>query len=215
MNNNTNRVNHEEKESKEQAEKGFDFGKNQRRDDLAIVVEKNMLETAKNSLAETKVGERVRLVELDCDSANSRLRGMGLIPGAFMEIISKTADGSVVVALQDQRLGLGADLAHQIQVIAAESAWKNKKEKTAMKPDSNSQRLKLRDCAVGNNVRVVGYEPTARTYKRKLLAMGLTPGTEFSITRHAPLGDPTEIEVRGFHLSLRKDEADALLIELI
>ena len=215
MNNNANRVNHEEKESKEQAEKGFDLGNNQRLDDLPIVVENNMLETAKNSLAKTKVGERVLLLELDCDNANSRLRGMGLIPGALMEIISKTADGSVVVALQDQRLGLGADLAHQIQVIAADSAWKKKKEKTAMKPDSNSQSLKLRDCPVGKRVRVVSYEPTARTYKRKLLAMGLTPGTEFTITRHAPLGDPTEIEVRGFHLSLRKDEADALLIELI
>jgi ferrous iron transport protein A len=44
--------------------------------------------------------------------------------------------------------------------------------------------------------------------------MGLTPGIEFVVTRHAPLGDPTEIEVRGFHLSLRKDEADALLVEI-
>ncbi len=32
------------------------------------------------------------------------------------------------------------------------------------------------------------------------------------VTRHAPLGDPTEIEVRDFHLSLRKDEADALIV---
>jgi ferrous iron transport protein A len=51
-----------------------------------------------------------------------------------------------------------------------------------------------------------------RGYKRKLLAMGLTPGTEIVVTRHAPLGDPTEIEVRGFRLSLRKGEADALQI---
>jgi ferrous iron transport protein A len=51
----------------------------------------------------------------------------------------------------------------------------------------------------------------ARDYKRKLLAMGLTPGTELRVTRHAPLGDPTEIEVRNFRLSLRKHEADALI----
>ena len=43
--------------------------------------------------------------------------------------------------------------------------------------------------------------------------MGLTPGTEFEVTRTAPLGDPVEIRVRGFDLSLRKDEAAILKIE--
>jgi ferrous iron transport protein A len=45
--------------------------------------------------------------------------------------------------------------------------------------------------------------------------MGLTPGTEFTVIRFAPLGDPVEIQVRGFALSLRKDEATALLVEKI
>ena len=45
--------------------------------------------------------------------------------------------------------------------------------------------------------------------------MGLTPGTEFTVIRVAPLGDPVEIQVRGFHLSLRKQEADTLIIEEI
>jgi ferrous iron transport protein A len=43
--------------------------------------------------------------------------------------------------------------------------------------------------------------------------MGLTPGTPFSITRFAPMGDPMEIKIRGFSLTLRRDEAAALLIE--
>lgn len=78
-----------------------------------------------------------------------------------------------------------------------------------------SAAVTLRNAAIGSTLRVVGYSPTARAYKRKLLAMGLTPGTEFIVTRHAPLGDPTQVEVRGFNLSLRKDEADALQVELI
>ncbi len=78
-----------------------------------------------------------------------------------------------------------------------------------------SQQKQLRDLAVGCTGRVVGYEQTARSYKGKLLAMGLTPGTEFTVTRHAPLGDPVEIQVRGFKLSLRKDEANALFVEEI
>jgi ferrous iron transport protein A len=71
----------------------------------------------------------------------------------------------------------------------------------------------LRDLQVGSTGKVVGYEKASRGYKTKLLAMGLTPGTEFTVTRHAPLGDPVEIQVRGFKLSLRKDEANALFVQ--
>ena len=43
--------------------------------------------------------------------------------------------------------------------------------------------------------------------------MGLTPGTQFSVTRFAPMGDPVEIKLRGFALTLRKDEAASLMLE--
>ena len=46
-----------------------------------------------------------------------------------------------------------------------------------------------------------------------LIALGLIPGTEFTLVRAAPLGDPIEIEFRGFALSLRKHEANILTIE--
>jgi ferrous iron transport protein A len=45
--------------------------------------------------------------------------------------------------------------------------------------------------------------------------MGLTPGTEFTITRLAPLGDPIEIRVRGFAMTLRKREAELLRVERV
>jgi ferrous iron transport protein A len=51
------------------------------------------------------------------------------------------------------------------------------------------------------------------SYKMKLLALGLTRGTEVLKIKTAPLGDPMEIELRGYRLSLRKDEADVVLIE--
>ncbi len=49
--------------------------------------------------------------------------------------------------------------------------------------------------------------------KRRLLGMGILPGTEISVERIAPLGDPIEIKVRGYRLSLRKDEASAIVVE--
>lgn len=76
-----------------------------------------------------------------------------------------------------------------------------------------NEKKQLGDLAVGAIGRVIGYEKTARGYKGKLLAMGLTPGTEFTVTRYAPLGDPVEILVRGFKLSLRQDEAKTLFVE--
>jgi ferrous iron transport protein A len=73
--------------------------------------------------------------------------------------------------------------------------------------------LGLKSLVIGDLAKIVGFEPAGRAYRKKLLAMGLTPGTEFSVTRFAPMGDPVEIKLRGFALSLRKDEASVLLIE--
>ncbi len=68
----------------------------------------------------------------------------------------------------------------------------------------------------GDQARITGFNRTGDTvYRAKLLAMGLTPGTVFTVSRIAPLGDPIEIIVRGYALSLRKTEAAILNIESI
>ena len=71
----------------------------------------------------------------------------------------------------------------------------------------------LKMLAVGDRGKIVGFDKMGKAYRKRLLAMGLTPGTEFTVTRFAPLGDPVEIKIRGFSLSLRKNEATVLLIE--
>ena len=71
----------------------------------------------------------------------------------------------------------------------------------------------LKTLASGDIGRIVGFDQHGGAYRKKLLAMGLTPGTEFTVTRFAPMGDPVEIKLRGFSLSLRKNEASVLLIE--
>lgn len=75
----------------------------------------------------------------------------------------------------------------------------------------------LTNLKVGQRARVTGFIKSegARPYRQKLLAMGLTSGTEFQVTRLAPMGDPVEIHLRGFSLSLRKEEAAALQVELL
>jgi len=73
--------------------------------------------------------------------------------------------------------------------------------------------MKLGELGVGERGRVVALAKGERTYREKLLAMGLTPGTEFTVARLAPLGDPVEITVRGFSMTLRKREAEMLSVE--
>ena len=69
------------------------------------------------------------------------------------------------------------------------------------------------DIAVGARGTILGFAKGTNTYRQKLLAMGLIKGTEFQMARVAPMGDPVEIKVRDFNLSLRKEEAKALRVE--
>ncbi|MEN8261561.1 MAG: FeoA family protein [Pseudomonadota bacterium] len=75
--------------------------------------------------------------------------------------------------------------------------------------------IRLKDMTVGETGRVVGFDKARKDYRKRLLSMGLTRGVEFSVTRYAPMGDPVEIRVRGFSLTLRKDEAAILLVERV
>ncbi|MDR2555799.1 MAG: FeoA domain-containing protein [Fibromonadaceae bacterium] len=77
-----------------------------------------------------------------------------------------------------------------------------------------SQSQSLSSLELGRKTRIAGYMKNCKSsYKMKLLALGLTRGTEVLKIKTAPLGDPMEIELRGYRLSLRKDEADVVLIE--
>ena len=54
-----------------------------------------------------------------------------------------------------------------------------------------------------------------RLVRRRLLELGLLPGTPIEVVRRAPLGDPIELSVRGYRLSIRADEARAIAVERI
>ena len=63
----------------------------------------------------------------------------------------------------------------------------------------------------GTIVKVGGGGPV----RRRILDMGVVPGTEVEVVRVAPLGDPVELLIRGYHLSLRKEEAREILVEKV
>ncbi len=59
---------------------------------------------------------------------------------------------------------------------------------------------------------ITGYTLGNAMYRAKLLALGLTHGVQLKIVNVAPLGDPFEIAVRGYHLSLRRDEVGVIKV---
>ncbi|MCU0314951.1 MAG: ferrous iron transport protein A [Solirubrobacteraceae bacterium] len=75
--------------------------------------------------------------------------------------------------------------------------------------------LRLEDLRPGARGRVVAHRGGSRAYTRRLLAMGLVPGSEFRVVRRAPLGDPVELEVLGSLLSVRAREAAGLEVEVV
>lgn len=72
--------------------------------------------------------------------------------------------------------------------------------------------IKLSELAIGASAIIRGF-PKTGTASLRLREMGLLPGTSLTLLRAAPLGDPLEIKVRGYNLTLRKTEAAHVLVE--
>ncbi|MCH5253224.1 MAG: ferrous iron transport protein A [Lachnospiraceae bacterium] len=70
----------------------------------------------------------------------------------------------------------------------------------------------LREAQIGSTVKVVQLRGEG-ALKRRIMDMGITKGVEVSVRKVAPLGDPIEITVRGYELSLRKADAEMIEVE--
>lgn len=70
----------------------------------------------------------------------------------------------------------------------------------------------LRDLKVGESAKVVKLHGEGAV-KRRIMDMGLTRGVEVAVRKVAPLGDPIEVTVRGYELSLRKADAEMIEVE--
>lgn len=72
--------------------------------------------------------------------------------------------------------------------------------------------MTLGDAKVGTTVVVTKIDGDS-AYKRRIMDMGITKGSEIFIRKVAPLGDPVEITVRGYELSVRKNDAQCVLVK--
>lgn len=72
----------------------------------------------------------------------------------------------------------------------------------------------LSDLELGHNAKIIKVNGSGAV-RRRMIDMGIVPGMEIRMVRYAPLGDPIEIKLKGCHLSLRKEEAETVLVEEI
>ena len=72
--------------------------------------------------------------------------------------------------------------------------------------------MTLKEAKVGSTVKVVKIHGEG-AYKRRIMDMGITKGTSIYVRKVAPLGDPVEVTVRGYELSIRKADAEMIEVE--
>lgn len=72
----------------------------------------------------------------------------------------------------------------------------------------------LKDVKIGNSAKVIKLHGEG-AIKRRIMDMGITKGVVIKLRKVAPLGDPMEINVRGYELTLRKDDAAKIEVEFI
>lgn len=149
------------------------------------------------TLNQAEIGKTYQIVSLATDAAVTKhLQNLGLIPGTKVALVSMDSNNCILL-LHNNRIGLTDELITQIEI---------------KEPENNTESwLSLDQLAVGEQVGVVGIHGTGAV-KRRLMDMGLTKGTEIFVRKRAPLGDPIEIYVRGYELTLRKDEAELVLV---
>ena len=78
----------------------------------------------------------------------------------------------------------------------------------------NAKEMNLTNLPIGATARVVAVNGNNAIAKR-LMEMGVVPGVSVRVIKAAPFGDPLEIRVRGYHLAMRKNEADAIEVNEI
>lgn len=75
--------------------------------------------------------------------------------------------------------------------------------------------MTLDELEIGKDAVISSVNCDDHPLRRHILDMGLTPGTEVTLIKMAPMGDPMELMVRGYELTLRKDDASKIVIENI
>lgn len=171
-------------------------------------------------LTDLPVGESAEIVKCRAEGDGGRfLAESGIKAGCGIRVMA-IGPRYILVEVGGSPVSLGLDLAGQVEVAryAAEKSVGeeiNRKRKVdSMEKQTNAiQHIPLSQLKPGQEAVVVriGGQGAVR---RRMMDMGVVPGAEIHVVRVAPLGDPVEYSIKGYSLSLRKSEAEDIMIEL-
>ncbi|HIZ96168.1 MAG TPA: ferrous iron transport protein A [Candidatus Ligilactobacillus excrementavium] len=131
-----------------------------------------------------------------------RLAEMGLSTGKVITVVSPTKNGSgLVIYLAGQRLAISVSLSKLIEV-------------TSLDEQENTSPVPLTDISVHDSCIIYQLNGN-KAVRKRLMDMGLTRNTLIQVYHIAPLGDPIELQVRGYKLSIRKSEATQILVKKV
>lgn len=147
-------------------------------------------------LLDGKLHISYRIVSIDLPEESQRhLSNLGLTVGRSLRLVSKTRD-SAILMLKASRLAFDSSILQQIEV----------EEEAGM-----IEAIPLSELEIGQTAYVAGIFAMQEA-KRRLMDMGITRNTKILLRKVAPLGDPIEISLRGYELTLRKSEAQLISV---
>ena len=147
--------------------------------------------------AALKTPYRILGIDLPKDSL-LHLSNLGLAAGETIEVVTKTKNSAIII-VKGSRLAVHASSLDKIDLAPAEE---------------DQKKIPLSELPVGHSAIVTDIFSANET-KRRLMDMGITKRTRVLLRKVAPLGDPLEISLRGYELTLRKSEAQMISVVML
>ena len=129
-----------------------------------------------------------------------KLGSMGLYPNAELRVISSGRSGPVRISVKGVQFGLGRGMAGRIMVVPAVEQQERYKKSYTLEEYREGQR--------GRIIEIQG----EGSFKKRIIEMGFVKGAEVYVEKYAPLRDPIEFVVKGYHVGLRRDEARKIIM---
>ena len=147
--------------------------------------------------AALKTPYRILGINLPKDSL-LHLSNLGLAAGETIEVVTKTKNSAIII-VKGSRLAFDASILDKIDLAPAEE---------------DQKKIPLSELPVGHSAIVTDIFSANET-KRRLMDMGITKRTRVLLRKVTPLGDPLEISLRGYELTLRKSEAQMISVVML
>ncbi len=140
----------------------------------------------------------VRIIKIDGGlGAQENFKRFGLKLSDNVQVIKNSLSGHLFIETNAELIEMGREFSYKVIV------------ETNNVLDCPLDKIKIGDIAIINKVKAKG------EIRRRLMDMGLVKNTTIELIRKAPLGDPIEIRVNNFNLSLRLEEAETILVSPI